>query len=86
MSTRPAQVFGLTGGTLAVGAPADVVVFDPEARWKVDASQFLSKGRNSPYDGMSLVGRAACTIVAGSGVYRSGVPARAGSRRTEQRG
>jgi len=51
-------------------------VFDPKARWRVDASQFLSKGRNSPYDGMSLVGRAACTIVAGSVVYRSGLPAR----------
>jgi dihydroorotase len=86
MSCTPARLFNLPGGTLKRGAAADITVFDPKARWKVDASQFLSKGRNSPYDGMSLVGRAACTIVAGSVVYRSGVPARAGSRRTEQRG
>jgi dihydroorotase len=76
MSCTPARLFNLPGGSLKRGAAADITVFDPEARWKVDASQFLSKGRNSPYDGMSLVGRAACTIVAGSVVYRSGVPAR----------
>jgi dihydroorotase len=86
MSCTPARLFNLPGGTLKRGSAADVAVFDPKARWKVDASQFLSKGRNSPYDGMSLVGRAACTIVAGSVVYRSGFPPAAGSRRTEQRG
>jgi len=76
MSCTPARIFNLPGGTLKRGAAADITVFDPKARWKVDASQFISKGRNSPYDGMSLVGRAACTIVAGSVVYRSGAPAR----------
>jgi len=76
MSCTPARLFNLPGGSLKRGAAADITVFDPKARWKVDASQFLSKGRNSPYDGMSLVGRAACTIVAGSVVYRSGLPAR----------
>jgi dihydroorotase len=76
MSCTPARLFNLPGGSLKRGAAADITVFDPKARWRVDASQFLSKGRNSPYDGMSLVGRAACTIVAGSVVYRSGLPAR----------
>jgi dihydroorotase len=76
MACGPARIFGLPGGSLKRGAAADVTVFDPNARWKVDASQFVSKGRNSPYDGMTLVGRAACTIVAGSVVYRSGIPAR----------
>jgi len=75
MSCTPARVFHLDGGTLKRGAVADVSVFDPDARWIVDSSRFLSKGRNTPYDGMTLVGRAACTIVAGSVVFRSGSPA-----------
>jgi dihydroorotase len=74
MSCAPARIFGLPGGSLKRGAAADITVFDPKARWTVDPSQFLSKGRNSPYAGMALVGRAACTIVAGSVVYRSGLP------------
>jgi len=76
MSCTPARLFNLPGGSLKRGAAADVTVFDPKERWKVEPSQFLSKGRNSPYAGMTLVGRAACTIVAGSVVYRSGAPAR----------
>ena len=80
MSCTPARIFGLPGGSLKRGAAADVTVFDPKAKWKVDPSEFLSKGRNTPYAGMTLIGRAACTIVAGSVVYRSGAPARAGSR------
>jgi len=76
MACAPARLFNLPGGSLKRGVIADITVFDPKARWKVDASRFLSKGRNSPYSGMTLVGRAACTIVAGSVVYRSGIPVR----------
>ena len=76
MSCTPARIFNLPGGSLKRGSAADVTVFDPSARWKVDPSLFLSKGRNSPYAGMTLVGQAACTIVAGSVVYRSGISAR----------
>jgi dihydroorotase len=72
MSCTPARLFNLPGGSLKKGGVADVTVFNPSERWKVDPSQFLSKGRNSPYTGMTLVGRAACTIVAGSVVYRLG--------------
>ena len=72
MSCTPARIFNLPGGSLKKGGVADVTVFDPSERWKVDPSQFLSKGRNSPYTGMTLVGRASCTIVGGSVVYRSG--------------
>jgi dihydroorotase len=78
MACTPARLFNLPGGTLKRGAVADVTVFDPSERWKVDPSKFLSKGRNTPYTGMTLVGRAACTIVAGSVVFRSGNSARAG--------
>src|SRR5204862_3701686 len=76
MACAPARLFNLPGGTLERGASADVTVWDPKARWKVDPSRFLSKGRNTPYGQMTLVGRAACTIVAGSVVYRSGIPVR----------
>jgi len=72
MACTPARLFNLPGGSLKRGAIADVTIFDPSEHWKVDPSKFLSKGRNSPYTGMTLVGRAACTIVAGSIVYRSG--------------
>jgi len=74
MSCSPARLFNLPGGSLGQGSVADVTVFDPAAKWKVDPSTFLSKGRNSPYAGMTLTGRAACTIVDGTIVYRAGLP------------
>jgi dihydroorotase len=69
MSCAPARLFGLPGGTLRVGGPADVTVFDPARRWKVDPARFLSKGRNTPYAGMTLTGRTICTVVGGNIVY-----------------
>jgi dihydroorotase len=86
MACTPARLFNLPGGSLKRGVVADVTVFNPSERWKVDPSQFLSKGRNSPYTGMTLVGRAACTIVAGSVVYRSGNSARVGGSKKQIRG
>ncbi|HEX9895667.1 MAG TPA: dihydroorotase [Gemmatimonadales bacterium] len=70
MSTRPARVFRLPGGTLATGAPADVVVFDPEARWTVVPERFYSKSRNTPWAGEEMVGRVALTLVDGRAVFR----------------
>jgi len=70
LSTNPARVFGLSGrGTLATGAHADVTIFDPKRKWTFDASQSLSKSRNTPYDGWSFTGRAVATIVGGIMVY-----------------
>ncbi len=65
MSTMPARIFHLSGGTLAVGAPADLVLFDPDARWKVEATAFHSKSRNSPFVGEELIGRTLLTLVDG---------------------
>ncbi len=70
MSCRPAQVFRLPGGTLAVGAPADVTVFDPAREWTVEPRQFRSKGRNTPYAGHRLTGLATCTVVGGKVVHQ----------------
>ncbi len=69
MSTAPARVFGLPGGTLQPGAPADVVALDVTAGWCVDAARFHSKSRNTPFTGRSLTGRAALTLVAGEIVH-----------------
>ena len=71
MSCAPARIFKLAGGTLRRGAPADVTVFDPNARWLVEASRFKSKGRNTPYAGQTLQGRARHTIVGGRVVHRA---------------
>jgi dihydroorotase len=72
MSTRPARLFGLPGGTLRAGTVADVTVFDPKRAWKVDPAAFLSKGRNTPYAGRTLRGRTLATIVGGRLVFRLG--------------
>jgi dihydroorotase len=69
MSVAPARIFHLPGGSLARGRPADITVFDPAREWVVDPAQFLSKGRNTPYAGRKLRGRAICTVVGGRIVY-----------------
>jgi dihydroorotase len=70
MSCAPARLFHLPGGTLRRGSEADITVFDPIARWLVDPAEMLSKGRNTPYAGMTLTGRATCTVVGGRIVYK----------------
>ena len=70
MSCSPARIFNLPGGTLRRGAEADITVFDPTYSWIVDPAKMLSKGRNTPYAGMTLSGRATCTVVGGRIVHR----------------
>jgi len=69
MSVAPARVFNLPGGTLKVGSPGDVTIFDPDAEWIVDSSTFLSKSRNTPFEGWKLKGRPRYTIVGGEVVW-----------------
>jgi dihydroorotase len=69
MSTRPAELLGLAGGTLRPGSPADVVVFDPDAPWVLDRAELKSKCKNTPFDEARLSGRVTRTIVAGRTVY-----------------
>ena len=69
MTTGPAEVLGIDRGTLIPGAIADVTVIDPKVCWTVNASEFKSKSRNTPWHGSTMTGRAACTIVCGQVKY-----------------
>jgi len=69
LSTRPARVLGLPGGTLAPGSPADVTVLDLDRRVKVDPARFQSKGRNTPFAGWTLKGGPVLTVVDGRVVF-----------------
>jgi len=69
LSTAPAKAFGLSKGTLAVGAEADVVVADPQEPWEVDPVKFRSKSRNTPFAGWKVKGRIMTTIVGGRVVF-----------------
>ncbi len=70
ISTNPARLLGVPGGTLAVGAPADVTLIHPEQEWTIDAERFRSKSRNTPFDGWRVRGRAVMTIVDGTIRYK----------------
>jgi dihydroorotase len=70
LSTNPARVLGLPGGTLAPGSPADVTVLDLQRKRAVAPERFASKGRNTPFGGWSLKGWPVVTIVGGRVVWR----------------
>ena len=69
LATAPAKAFSLNAGTLAVGAPADVAIVDPNREWQVDPSRFRSKSRNTPFAGWKVKGRVTTTIVSGRVVF-----------------
>ena len=69
LSTKPAELLGLPGGSLRPGAPADVVVIDPDVPWILDRDELKSKCRNTPFDEARMQGRAVRTIVGGRTVY-----------------
>ncbi|HEY6107576.1 MAG TPA: dihydroorotase [Gemmatimonadales bacterium] len=69
MSTGPAALFHLSGGSLTPGAAADVCVLDVTTPWTVRPEEFHSKSRNTPFAGRELVGRAVLTLVAGRVVH-----------------
>ncbi|MBV9346812.1 MAG: dihydroorotase [Pseudolabrys sp.] len=69
MSTRPAELLGLNGGSLRNGAPADIVVIDPDEPWVLEADRLRSKCKNTPFDEARLQGRVMRTIVAGRTVF-----------------
>lgn len=72
LSTGPARALGLAGGTMAPGQPADLVLIDPGMEWTIDSARFVSKGRNTPFDEVGVVGRVVRTLVGGETVWRLG--------------
>ncbi|HZU07047.1 MAG TPA: dihydroorotase [Chloroflexota bacterium] len=73
LTSGPASVFGLPAGRLAVGELADLVIFDPDARWTVDPSRFRSRAQSTPLAGRTLHGRVLATLVGGAIVHREGI-------------
>jgi len=69
MSAKPAELLGLPGGSLRNGAPADVIVIDPDTSWVLDPADLKSKCKNTPFDEARLEGRVVRTIVAGRTAY-----------------
>ncbi len=65
LSTAPARLMGLLAGTLQVGAPADIVVIDPNLRWRVNSAELRSRSKNTPFKGWELIGKARSTFVDG---------------------
>lgn len=70
LTSAPARLFGLSAGTLAPGAQADVVLIDPNREWTVDPERFRSKGRNTPFAGWRLRGAVVRTMVGGVTVFQ----------------
>ncbi len=69
MSTNPARVLGIDKGSLAEGKCADVVIIDPDCEYLIDKNTFVSKGKNTPFHGVKVHGRAVMTITDGRIVY-----------------
>ena len=72
MTRRPAKILRLAAGTLAVGAAADICLFDPAENWRYDTKAGFSKSGNSPWHGHALTGRVKTTIVDGRVVFAGG--------------
>ncbi len=72
LTIGPAKAFGLPGGHLGVGAPGNVTVVNPDARYTVNAAQFFSKSRNTPFQGRAVSGKVTHTIVGGRLVFEEG--------------
>jgi dihydroorotase len=71
LSRDPARLLGLPGGTLSVGAPADVTLIDPDAAVTIEPARFASRSRNTPFGGWTATGRPWTTIVGGTIVWQA---------------
>lgn len=71
LSANPASIFGLPGGTLAPGAPADLAIADIDMPWVLKEEDIVSRSKNTPFEGARFIGKVLQTMVAGSIVYTS---------------
>lgn len=72
LALNPARRLGLSQGRLAEGAPADLVLFDPDAPFVLDRFTLLSKSKNTPFDGARMEGKVLATWVAGTQIFAAG--------------
>jgi dihydroorotase len=70
LTQRPAEILGLDAGRLTIGAPADIIVFDPDFPWVLDEKDIVSRSRNTAFEGARLQGAVMHTFVAGRPVFR----------------
>ncbi len=70
MSYNPAQILGIDKGSLDIGKIADIVIVDPNAEYEIDVNDFVSKGKNTPFNGYKVKGRVVRTICGGKTVYQ----------------
>ncbi|MDF2595084.1 MAG: dihydroorotase [Clostridia bacterium] len=70
MSTKPAEILGIDKGSIEEGKAADITIIDTKASYKVDPKAFVSKGKNTPFTGMSVTGEVVYTLVSGKVVYK----------------
>lgn len=71
MAKNPAKVLGLEGGEITPGAPADIAIVDLGAKYVIDGNKFISKGKNTPFNGYEVYGKVCATLVDGDVKYRA---------------
>ena len=71
ITSQPAHILNIAAGDLSVNANADIVIFNPKAEWKVEASQLKSQGKNTPFLGQSMQGQVQYTLLNGQLAYQS---------------
>jgi len=71
LTSAPAKIAGIVAGSLSIGSPADVCIFDPEASWIVERDSLLSAGKNTPFTSWEMIGKVTQTILDGNIVYKN---------------
>ena len=71
LTSNPAKLFGLPGGGLDKGAPADLILFDPNEPWVLNKDLLRSRSKNTPFDEAKMQGRVLRTMVAGQTVFQA---------------
>ena len=71
ITSQPASILGIAGGHLSLNADADIAIFNPQLEWKIEASQLISQGKNTPFLGLTLTGKMQYTLLHGQISYQS---------------
>jgi dihydroorotase len=71
ITSQPASILGIAGGHLSINADADIAIFNPQHDWKIEASQLISQGKNTPFLGLTFAGKVKYTLLHGQITYQS---------------